>query len=91
MPRKGGLLDEYLRSLTGRADSTVETYRRELGQLLHWISQRPGNSRRFRADQLTATALETYLVLLGGRTPQHQSPGASEIGGLLKYYHREAA
>ena len=38
MLRKGGLLDEYLQSLTGRTASTIETYRRELGQLLHWIS-----------------------------------------------------
>ena len=55
----------------GRTASAIETYRRELGQLLHWISERPGSSRRFRADQLTATALETYLSQLGleGHSP----------------------
>ena len=40
MRKKGGLLDEYLQSLTGRADSTLETYRRELGPFLRWIGER---------------------------------------------------
>ena len=93
MLRKGGLLDEYLQSLTGRTASTIETYRRELGQLLHWISQRPGNHRRFRADQLTATALETYLAELGskGHSISHRARVKSAVGGFARWLIEEKA
>jgi site-specific recombinase XerD len=91
MPRKGGLLDEYIQSLTGRADSTVETYRRELGQLLLWIGERPGNTRRFRADQLTATALDTYLAQLGteGHSISHRARVKSAVGGFARWLIEE--
>ena len=93
MLRKGGLLDEYLQSLTGRTASTIETYRRELGQLLHWISQRPGNNRRFRADQLTATALETYFAELGakGHSISHRARVKSAVGGFARWLIEEKA
>jgi site-specific recombinase XerD len=91
MPRKGGLLDEYIQSLMGRADSTVETYRRELGQLLTWIGGRPGNTRRFRADQLTVTALETYLAELGteGHSISHRARVKSAVGGFARWLIEE--
>jgi site-specific recombinase XerD len=91
MPRKGGLLDEYIESLAGRADSTVETYRRELGQLLTWISERPGNTRRFCADQLTVTALESYLTQLGteGHSISHRARVKSAVGGFARWLIEE--
>lgn len=91
MPRKGGLLDEYIESLVGRADSTVETYRRELGQLLTWISERPGNTRRFCADQLTVTALESYLAELGteGHSISHRARVKSAVGGFARWLIEE--
>jgi site-specific recombinase XerD len=91
MPRKGGLLEEYIQSLTGRADSTVETYRRELGQFLDWIGERPGNTRRFRADQLTVTALETYLAQLGteGHSLSHRARVKSAVGGFARWLIEE--
>jgi site-specific recombinase XerC len=93
MLRKDGLLDEYLQSLTGRTASTIETYRRELGQLLHWISQRPGNNRRFRADQLTATAFETYFAELGakGHSISHRARVKSAVGGFARWLIEEKA
>jgi site-specific recombinase XerD len=91
MRRKGGLLDEYLQSLTGRTEPTVETYRRELGQFLRWIGERPGNNRRFRADQLTVTALETYLSHLGteGHSLSQRSRVKSAVGGLARWLIEE--
>jgi site-specific recombinase XerD len=90
MPRKG-LLDEYILSLAGRSASTIETYRRELGQFLHWIGSRPGNSQRFRADQLTATALETYLAQLGaeGHSISHRARVKSAVGGFARWLIEE--
>lgn len=91
MPRKGGLLAEYIQSLAGRTASTVETYRRELGQLLLWIGARPGNNRRFRADQLTVTALETYLAELGaeGHSISHRARVKSAVGGFARWLIEE--
>lgn len=91
MPRKGGLLDEYIESLAGRADSTVETYRRELAHLLTWISERPGNTRRFCADQLTVTALESYLAQLGteGHSISHRVRVKSAVGGFARWLIEE--
>jgi site-specific recombinase XerD len=91
MRRKGGLLEEYLRSLTGRTVPTVETYRRELDQFVRWLGERPGNNRRFRADQLTVTALETYLSELGtqGHSLSQRSRIKSAVSGFARWLIEE--
>jgi site-specific recombinase XerD len=91
MRGRGGLLEVYLQSLTGRARPTVDTYRRELGAFLHWLAGRPGNNRRFRADHLTVTALETYLSQLGaeGHSLSQRSRIKSAVSGFARWLIEE--
>lgn len=56
-----GLVEEYAATLGGRAAGTRDAYRRELVRLTSWLADCPGAGGSFRADQLTRTALETYL------------------------------
>jgi site-specific recombinase XerD len=82
------LLKEFLGSLTGKAETTVETYRRELNNSFEWLSQRPGNRGPFRApQQLTKTALETYLAHLQAQAHSLSRFACvkSAVDGFAKY------
>jgi site-specific recombinase XerD len=68
MPLPSRLLHEFMASLAGKAETTMDTYHRELRHFLTWLAQRPGNRGSFSAArQLTRTALETYLAYLQGQ------------------------
>ncbi|MDQ1393345.1 MAG: hypothetical protein QOF30_2322, partial [Acidimicrobiaceae bacterium] len=58
------LVEGYASTLAGRAEGTRDAYRRELVRLTSWVARRPGAEGSFRPDQLTRTALETYLAEL---------------------------
>src|SRR5258707_15373685 len=51
MRMPSALLKEFIVSLCGKADSTVEAYQRELRHFLDWISRRAGNSGPFNAEK----------------------------------------
>src|SRR5664280_1133823 len=55
------LMDEYMATLSSKAEGTVDAYARILRQLTQWIAARPGNGGRFQPEAFTRTALETYL------------------------------
>jgi site-specific recombinase XerD len=58
------LVAEYVTTLEGKAEGTVDAYGRILGQLTRWIAARPGNGGHFQPEAFTRTALETYLAQL---------------------------
>lgn len=50
--------------LEGKAPATTELYLRLLKQFIGWLSTRIGNATSFQPDQLTKTALQSYLAQL---------------------------
>jgi hypothetical protein len=55
------LLAAYTATLETKAPGTVDVYTRILRQFTVWLATRPGSSGAFQPDQLTVTALDTYL------------------------------
>jgi site-specific recombinase XerD len=45
-------------------EATIDAYMRILRQFTVWVARRPGHSKHFQPDQLTATVVEGYLSLL---------------------------
>jgi site-specific recombinase XerD len=82
------LLKEFILSLSGKAETTVDAYQRELRHFLNWISQRAGNSGPFDAQQqLTKTALQSYLTHLQseGHSVSHCARVKSAVGGFARW------
>jgi len=50
--------------LTKHDEATIDAYTRILRQFTAWVAKRPGHSKHFQPDQLTATVVEGYLSLL---------------------------
>ena len=57
----GELIAEFLQTLEGRSAATHDVYARTLRQFAVWLAQQPGNYGIFSAEDLTRTALFTYL------------------------------
>ncbi len=78
------LIGEYLATLSGRAASTVDAYRRILRQLARWIEERPGGASGFRPELLTRTAVEGFLSVLEarGHDMSHRAKAKSAISGF---------
>jgi hypothetical protein len=94
MPLPNRLLHEFMASLAGKAETTVDTYHRELRHFLTWLAQRPGNSGPFSAPrQLTKTALETYLASLQGQghSLSHCARVKSVVGSFAGWLIEEKA
>jgi site-specific recombinase XerD len=94
MPFPSRLLHEFMASLAGKAETTVDTYHRELRYFLTWLAQRPGHSGPFRApQQLTRTALETYLAALQtqGHSISHCARVKSVVGSFARWLIEEKA
>ena len=92
MRTPNALLNGFLGSLTGKAETTLEAYRRELRHFFDWLSQRPGNRGPFRApQQLTKTALEPYLAQLQaqGHSLSHCARVKSAVGGFARWLIEE--
>jgi site-specific recombinase XerD len=86
------LLKEFNVSLSGKADTTVDAYQRELRHFLDWIAQRPGNSGPFNAQrQLTQTALQSYLAHLRSENHSisHCARIKSVVGGFARWLIEE--
>jgi len=60
-------IDAYEQAcLTQKNMATVDAYRRILRQFTQWVAERPGHHQPFHPEQLTITAVETYLSELQG-------------------------
>jgi len=54
-------LKDYEATLTTKAASTIDAYSRILRQFTAWLAERPGSIATLQPEQLTVTALDTYL------------------------------
>jgi len=58
-------IEEYQQAcLSKRSDATVDAYLRILFQFTEWVAHRPGHSKQFRPEHLTATVTEGFLSSL---------------------------
>ncbi len=85
------LVDEYLRSLAGKATGTVDAYGRVLRQFTAWIAAHPGGGDGFRPEQFTRTALEMYLTDLAadGYSVSHRMRVKAVAGGFARWLIEE--
>ena len=85
------LVGEYLATLGGRSDSTVDAYGRILRSLAGWVSERPGGAAGFRPELFTRTAVETYLKELDvrGYSVSHRSRVKSVASGFAGWLIEE--
>jgi site-specific recombinase XerD len=85
------LVEEYVATLSGKADGTVDAYARILRQLTQWIAARPGNSGRFNPEAFTRTALETYLRELATAkySVSHRARIKAVAGGFARWLIEE--
>lgn len=84
-------LKDYEATLTTKAASTIDVYSRILRQFTAWLADRPGNSSSFQPEQLTITALDTYLKTLGtqGISISHRTRVKTVVGGFAQYLIEE--
>ena len=85
------LVDEYVATLAGKADGTVDAYARILRQLTHWIAARPGNGGGFQPEAFTRTALEIYLAELATAkySVSHRARIKAVAGGFARWLIEE--
>jgi len=85
------LLDEFASFLEAKSVATVDGYRRVARQLLAWLAERPGNADGFHPDQLTRTAVETYLAVLAGRgaSVSHRARVKSAVSAFATFLIEE--
>lgn len=85
------LVEEYMRTLSGKGLTTVDVYGRVLRQLTAWIAERPGSSGTFQPAQLTQTALTTYLVQLetAGYSISHRARVKAVVSGFARWLIEE--
>jgi len=69
------LLEEFTVSLAAKSTATIDAYRRAVRQALEWLREHPGHEEGFHPDQLTRTAVESYLTDLArrGASVSHQA------------------
>jgi len=91
VPQPDVLLEEYVATLAGKADGTIDAYARILRQLTQWIARRPGNGGRFWPDVFTRTALEAYLAQLEetGYSVSHRARVKAVTGGFARWLIEE--
>lgn len=84
------LVVDYLATLTGKADGTIDAYARVLQQLTSWLAVRSG-SGVFSPDHLTRTALEMYLAELeaDGISISHRARVRSAVSGFARWLIEE--
>lgn len=81
------LVCEYLATLTGKAESTVDAYGRALHALVRWIAARPSSGGQFLPVHLTRTALDVYLVELAsaGASISHWARIKAAVSGFARW------
>jgi site-specific recombinase XerD len=85
------LLTEYEAFLSGKTHSTIDAYMRAIKQLLLWIVERPGGGSEFHPEQLTKTAMETYIAYLDtlGYSVAHRARVKSAVSGFASWLIEE--
>lgn len=81
------MVTAYHATLTTKAPTTIDAYTRILRQFLAWLAERPGQTAAFSPDQLTVTALDTYLKALAaqGISISHRTRVKTVVGGFAQY------
>lgn len=84
-------LAAYTTTLTTKAPGTIDVYTRILRQFIAWLAERPGSTGAFQPDQLTVTALDTYLKELdaSGVSISHRTRIKTVVGGFARYLIEE--
>jgi site-specific recombinase XerD len=85
------LVDEYEQFLSGKAQGTREAYLRTVRHLIEWLAQLPGNPGSFQPQQLTQTAVESYLSHLEqeGLSLNHRTRVKSTISTFAQFLIEE--
>lgn len=85
------LVEEYICSLQGKGPATVDVYQRILRQMTAWIAERPGNAGSFQPQQLTHTAVATYLAQLetDGYSISHRARVKAVVSGFSRWLIEE--
>lgn len=55
------ILHEYEQLIATKDEKTIDAYMRILRQFTEWLSDRRGSEGRFKAEQITHTAVDTYI------------------------------
>jgi hypothetical protein len=81
------VLAAYTATLATKAPGTVDVYTRILRQFTAWLAARPGSSGIFQPDQLTVTALDTYLKEreASGVSINHRTRIKTVVGNFARY------
>ncbi len=84
-------LKDYEATLVTKAPSTLDVYVRILRQFTAWLIERPGSGELFQPEQLTVTALDTYLKELAvqGSSISHRTRVKTVVGGFGHYLIEE--
>jgi site-specific recombinase XerD len=85
------VLAAYTATLVTKAPGTVDVYTRILRQFTAWLAARPGSSGTFQPDQLTVTALDTYLKEreASGVRISHRTRIKTVVGNFARYLIEE--
>ncbi len=87
----GALVDAYAQVLASKAPGTTDAYLRALRQFITWLAQRPAGVGYLRPEQLTKTAVETYLAHLRatGYSVSTQARAKAAISGFAQWLIEE--
>ncbi|AQT86972.1 hypothetical protein B1222_23320 (plasmid) [Paenibacillus larvae subsp. pulvifaciens] len=85
------ILEEYLKKLSNKDESTIDSYMRILRKFTDWMSERPGSRGKFQPGMLTRTALETYLTEMevNGYSISHRNRVKSVVGNFGNWLMEE--
>jgi site-specific recombinase XerD len=85
------LLQDFEHFLSGKAEGTIDAYRRTVRHLMAWIGDRPGHGPHFLPQQLTKTAIEMYLAQMEreGYSLNHRAQVKSTISTFANFLIEE--
>lgn len=85
------LVTAYIATLDTKAVGTRDAYHRILRQFTTWLAARPGAGVAFHPDQLTTTALDTYLrdLAAAGISISHRARVKTVVGTFARYLIEE--
>ncbi|HZU70781.1 MAG TPA: tyrosine-type recombinase/integrase [Ktedonobacteraceae bacterium] len=70
--------------LSKHDEATIDAYTRILRQFTAWVARRPGHSKHFQPDQLTATVVEAYLSLL--KEHKYSVSHRTRVKSVIKHF-----
>jgi site-specific recombinase XerD len=85
------LLEEFTVFLEAKSTATIDAYRRAVRQALEWLREHPGHEEGFHPDQLTRTAVESYLGRLErqGTSASHQARVKAALSAFATFLMEE--